>query len=233
MARRKRQRSSLGAAHRAGARRHPGTLFVRRSPRLADPGQSRLERARARASPSISPTTASMPTSSCRRRRRGSTGGRCCRSVISPAPTRMRPGSRSAPASGGSISTPRAGATSRLPTIWAGLTGGERVMHVEWVADPGYAARAIRLRPRGISPPLAVDSRRVRPRPGRPPGPHRPSRLRPRRRLLRRPRQGDARSSTCNNWASDRLRLAGVKTGLWPPFAQGLVWRYRTAGQST
>ena len=32
-------------------------------------------------------------------------------------------------------------------TIWSGLTGGKRVMHVEWIADPGYAAREIRLRP--------------------------------------------------------------------------------------
>jgi hypothetical protein len=33
--------------------------------------------------------------------------------------------------------------------------------------------------------------------------------------------------TTCNSWAASRLRLAGVKTSLWPPFAQGLVWRYR------
>ena len=25
----------------------------------------------------------------------------------------------------------------------------------------------------------------------------------------------------------DKLRLAGVKTSLWPPFEQGLLWRYR------
>ena len=56
-------------------------------------------------------------------------------------------GRRSARASGGSISTRRAGATSSRKTVWAALTGGERVMHVEWVADPGSDARAIRLRP--------------------------------------------------------------------------------------
>ena len=38
---------------------------------------------------------------------------------------------------------------------------------------------------------------------------------------------------TCNSWAADRLRLAGVKTSLWPPFVKGLVWRYREADQST
>src|SRR5205085_9179485 len=32
-------------------------------------------------------------------------------------------------------------------TIWAALGGGRRVMHVEYVADPSYAAREIRLRP--------------------------------------------------------------------------------------
>jgi len=32
---------------------------------------------------------------------------------------------------------------------------------------------------------------------------------------------------TCNTWAAGRLRLAGVKTSLWPPFVQGFVWRYR------
>src|SRR5699024_6843936 len=35
-----------------------------------------------------------------------------------------------------------------LATIWSALTGGRRVMHVEWVSDPrSYAERAIRLRP--------------------------------------------------------------------------------------
>ena len=32
-------------------------------------------------------------------------------------------------------------------TIWSALAGGRRVMHVEWVADPRYAAREIRVRP--------------------------------------------------------------------------------------
>ena len=27
----------------------------------------------------------------------------------------------------------------------------------------------------------------------------------------------------------DRLRLAGIKTSLWPPFVQGLTWRYRAS----
>jgi len=32
---------------------------------------------------------------------------------------------------------------------------------------------------------------------------------------------------TCNAVAADWLRLAGLKTSLWPPFVNGLVWRYR------
>ena len=36
---------------------------------------------------------------------------------------------------------------------------------------------------------------------------------------------------TCNTWAAGRLRLAGVKTSLWPPFVQGFVWRYRKVSE--
>src|SRR5579884_2041403 len=32
-------------------------------------------------------------------------------------------------------------------TIWSALTGGRRVMHVEYLPNPSYAARQIRLRP--------------------------------------------------------------------------------------
>jgi uncharacterized protein (TIGR02117 family) len=113
-----------------------------------------------------------------------------------------------------------------LPTIWASLTGGERVMHVEWVRDPYYAAREIRLRPeeyrrlwQSIRAEFALDAQ-GRPRridhPGYGPGD-----------AFYEGRGKATAVSTCNNWAADRLRLAGVKTSLWSPFAQGLVWRYR------
>jgi uncharacterized protein (TIGR02117 family) len=115
-----------------------------------------------------------------------------------------------------------------VPTIWAALTGGERVMHVEWVGDPAYAARAIRLRPaeyrrlwQSIRAEFSLDAA------GRPV-------------RIAHPGYGPAdafyagrgRASavrTCNNWAADRLRLAGVKTGLWTPFSAGLAWRYRSS----
>ena len=113
-------------------------------------------------------------------------------------------------------------------TIWSALTGGQRVMHVERVADPYYAAREIRLRPAeyrrlwaAIRADFALDGA------GKP-------------RHIDHPGYGPADAfyratgkasaiRTCNSWAAGKLRLAGVKTSAWPPFVQGLVWRYRPA----
>ena len=111
-------------------------------------------------------------------------------------------------------------------TIWSALTGGKRVMHVEWVSNPAYLDRAIRLRPEeyrrlwaAIRADFLIDEK------GRPKRVNHP---------------GYGRSDafywasgefnglkTCNTWAASRLRLAGVKTSVWPPFVQGLTWRYR------
>ncbi len=111
-------------------------------------------------------------------------------------------------------------------TIWSALTGGRRVMHVEYVSGPGYAVREIRLRPveyrrlwTAIRADFALDER------GRP-------------KHLAHPGYGccdsfyraigkESASRTCNMWVARWLRLAGVKASLWPPFVQGLVWRYR------
>ena len=111
-------------------------------------------------------------------------------------------------------------------TIWSALTGGRRVMHVEYVPGPYYTARQIRLRPEeyrrlwtAIRVDFALDPR------GRP-------------QRLAHPGYGpsdafyravgkESALRTCNSWAAKWLRLAGVKTSLWPPFVQGLVWRYR------
>jgi uncharacterized protein (TIGR02117 family) len=117
-------------------------------------------------------------------------------------------------------------------TVWSALTGGERVMHVEWVGERRYAAREIRLRPheyRRLWAAIRADFERGA-----------DGRLR----HIDAPGYGccDAFYSatgkasavrTCNSWAANRLRLAGVKTSLWPPFVQGFVWRYRKADQST
>ena len=111
-------------------------------------------------------------------------------------------------------------------TIWSALTGGRRVMHVEYVPDPGYAVREIRLRPEeyrrlwaAIRADFALDAG------GRP-------------QRIAHPGYGccdafyhspgkESAIRTCNSWVAGWLRLAGVKVSAWPPFVPGLVWRYR------
>lgn len=114
----------------------------------------------------------------------------------------------------------------RPRTIWSALTGGRRVMHVEWVSSPDYVDRAIRLRPaeyRRLWAAIHADFKLD--------GDGRPTRI-------DHPGYGESDAfywatgkfhalKTCNSWAADRLRIAGVKTSLWPPFVQGLTWRYR------
>ena len=119
-----------------------------------------------------------------------------------------------------------------LETAAIALTGGERVMHVQWVRDPAYAAKAIRLTPEQYRRlwasirsefQLSADGKPVR---------------------IDHPGYGFGDAfyhgigkanaiNTCNQWSADRLRVAGVKAPLWSPFVQGLVWRYREPGQST
>ena len=117
-------------------------------------------------------------------------------------------------------------------TVSSALGGGRQVMHVEYVRDPSYAVREIRLRPEeyrrlwaAIRADFLLDRRgRIQriDHPGygccdafyRAPGKH--SALR-----------------TCNTWVAKWLRLAGIKASLWPPFVNGLTWRYRKTAQST
>jgi uncharacterized protein (TIGR02117 family) len=113
-----------------------------------------------------------------------------------------------------------------LGTIWSALSGGRRVMHVEWVSNPEYVDRAIRLRPEEYRRLwAAVRSDFERDAKGKP-------------KLIDHPGYGRSDAFywatgkanavfTCNAWAASRLRIAGVETSLWPPFVQGLVWRYR------
>jgi uncharacterized protein (TIGR02117 family) len=117
-------------------------------------------------------------------------------------------------------------------TIWAALTGSRRVNHVEWLATPSYAVRELRLRPeeyRRLWAALRADFQ-----------------LDPQGRPIRVDHPGygccDAfywsggrfsALSTCNSWTADKLRLAGIETSLWPPFPNGLLWRYRRADHST
>ena len=114
-------------------------------------------------------------------------------------------------------------------TIWSALTGGKRVMHVEWVREPSYAAREIHLRPEeyrrlwaAVRGDFALDAA-SRPQHIAAPGYGCCD-------AFYRATGKASAIRTCNSWAANRLRLAGVKTSLWPPFVQGLVWRYRKAG---
>ena len=120
----------------------------------------------------------------------------------------------------------------RLRTIWSGLMGGNRLMHVEYVGDPGYAVREIRLRPEeyrrlwsAIRSDFAADPKR-RPIHIAGSGYHGTD-------TFYRATGKASAIRTCNSWTADRLRLAGVKTSLWPPFVQGFLWRYRPVDQST
>jgi uncharacterized protein (TIGR02117 family) len=111
-------------------------------------------------------------------------------------------------------------------TIWSALAGGKRVMHVEYVSDPSYAVREIRLRPeeyRRLWAAIRADFQLDRN--GRP-------------QRIDHPGYGccdafyratgkESAVRTCNSWVARWLRLAGVKTSAWPPFVPGLVWRYR------
>lgn len=114
----------------------------------------------------------------------------------------------------------------RPGTIWHALIGGQRVMHVEYVPSPYYAVRGIRLRPQeyrrlwaAIRADFALDQR------GRPQRIDHPG-YGPSDAFYRAAGKANA-VRTCNAVAAGWLRLAGVKVGLWPPFVNGLIWRYR------
>jgi len=119
-----------------------------------------------------------------------------------------------------------------LKTAAIALTGGERVMHVEWVSDPTYAARAIRLTPEqyrrlwaAIRAGFKLDSE------GRPIRIEHPG-YGPRDAFYEGVGKANA-VHTCNQWVASRLRLAGVEAPLWSPFVNGLTWYYRKPDQST
>ncbi len=113
-----------------------------------------------------------------------------------------------------------------LKTIWSALTGGRRVMHVEWVSNPDYVDRAIRLRPEEYRRLwAAIRSDFELHQDGKPRRVDHPGYGRSDAFYWAR---GKANAVfTCNAWAANRLRIAGVETSLWPPFTRGLVWRYR------
>ena len=117
----------------------------------------------------------------------------------------------------------------RPRSVWAALTGGPRVIHVEYVPSPSYAVRQIRLRPdeyrrlwAAIRSDFQLDTA------------GKPQRIRhagdgPSDAFYRATGRANA-VHTCNAVVANWLRLAGVKTSLWSPFIPGLTWRYRRIG---
>jgi uncharacterized protein (TIGR02117 family) len=123
-------------------------------------------------------------------------------------------------------------------TIASAIIGGERVIHVEWVRDPAYSARQLRLTPeqyRRLWSAIRAEFRRDQS--GRPVAINHPGYWR-RDAFFEGLGQANA-IDTCNQWVASRLRLAGIRSPLWSPFVQGLAWYYRPAappaatGQST
>ena len=103
--------------------------------------------------------------------------------------------------------------------------GGERVIHAELLAGAPTGATAIRLRPHeyrrlwaAIRADLALDPR------GRPERLDHPG-YGPSDAFYRATGKISA-LRTCNVWAADKLRLAGVRTALWSPSVFGLRWHH-------
>ena len=99
-------------------------------------------------------------------------------------------------------------------------------MHVEYVPSPAYAVREIRLRPEeyrrlwaAIRADFALDAR------GRPQRIDHPG-YGPSDAFFKATGKANA-IRTCNAVAARWLSLAGVEASVWPPFVNGLVWRYR------
>ena len=115
-----------------------------------------------------------------------------------------------------------------MKTAAIALTGGERVMHVQWVRNPAFSAKEIRLTAEQYRRlwasirsefQLTPDGKPIRiDHPGYGFGD-----------AFYRGRGKANAISTCNQWSADRLRVAGVKVPLWSPFVQGLVARFREA----
>ena len=119
---------------------------------------------------------------------------------------------------------------------WADLTvenairsviGGDVLMHIEHLGQPRVSpeTRPIRLDPEAYRRLVASieryfipgRSRRTVPLLGRGYGPGD---------IFYEARGRYSAFKTSNQWTSDRLAEAGVESGLWTPFAQGILWRF-------
>lgn len=111
-------------------------------------------------------------------------------------------------------------------TALVALARGRRIMHVDWMADDGFAVREMRLRPEEYRRLFQAvrESFNGRPRliPGRGYGDTDAF------------YESDGHTSafwTCNQWVASRLRLAGVRAPLWSPFPTALTRRYRAVAR--
>lgn len=116
-------------------------------------------------------------------------------------------------------------------TLWAGVRalvlGRDTLLHVDHLGPP---ARGPRWRPIVLSEAqyrrlaaFIVATRRGEARPVRGFGPY----------DLFYPARGRYTPwRTCNSWVGDALAAAGVRVGLWTPFAGGVFWRFSEKGEA-
>lgn len=116
----------------------------------------------------------------------------------------------------------------RLPTVAGAIFGGELLLHVEHLREPGAGSRTRALRLgadqyRRLATAVALDFARngrgrARPLPGTGYGPRDTF-------YLARGRYDALRN--CNQWTADRLAGAGVRVGGWTPLAPSLLGSLR------
>ena len=111
-------------------------------------------------------------------------------------------------------------------TIWSALSGGKRVMHVEYVrARPTLRGRSgFDLKNIAVSSPRSAPISRSALAAAQSESGTRDT---DRADAFYRAVGKESAFRTCNTWVARWFRLAGVKTSLWPPFVNGLTWRYR------
>jgi len=124
------------------------------------------------------------------------------------------------------LNTPTWGDLSVRTAFWAALGGGDPLVHVEHVQEPqeDEDTRRIVLRPdeyRRLVTFVAARFRRdgqgrTMPVPGRG---YRDNDI------FYEANGGYSAILTCNEWTGRALRTAGVRTGLWTPLEQSIMWR--------
>ena len=124
------------------------------------------------------------------------------------------------------LNTPTWGDLSLRTALWAALGGGDPLVHVEHVDDPRADADTCRivLRPDEYRRLAAFVAARFRRDSG---GRTIPVLGRGYRDndIFYEANGGYSAILTCNEWTGRALRAAGVRTGLWTPFEQSIMWR--------